>query len=171
MIVKEGRGLTLCKDSYVTVQLSKDGKNIKTTLKKTKTQKGSTPVFLDKTALDIDAVTEEGVGRCRLQITLSGTHRSGTGIVVGGMSFSLKDIADKLLQGWFQLLPAKVGREKFAVFVETSAVEVSVFKKGSLPGVKHVEVVKVPTGKDSGTVKKSTGVDPLAKKLVGFVTS
>ena len=108
--VNEARNLSAT-DPYVKLYISSKGENIKSTKKKTKTQrKNRSPLFQEKFTFNLTAKMSVDENT-RLQITVWDHSRSKANECTGGMSFSFAEIAStSRVSGWFELLPYKEGR-------------------------------------------------------------
>ena len=95
--------------------LSKNGSNVKNTKQKTKTQKGTkNPLFNQSFVFNVTKDMSIEDDSTRIQIMVWDHARARANECMGGMSFTIKEIASSALRirGWFPLLPYKEGRTR-----------------------------------------------------------
>lgn len=114
------------KDPYVKLYLSKDGKDVKGTKKKTSRRRPDATGEVTINQTFVFDVKSDTAGEYRLQIAVWDHSRLKPNTCAGGFSFPLAELAAKAIRGWFALLPFHEGRESYVDPTESPPIAAAV---------------------------------------------
>lgn len=160
--VNEGRDLAT-KEPYVKMYLSKNNVNIKNTKQKTKSKKTKNPVFQERFVFKIlkSMSLDE---KHRLQIMVWDHARARANECMGGMSFTLMDIAStSRINGWFRVLPYREGRSNHLAVMNGSSPNVGRKEYGNLGnGAASIDTGSIGSGRSgSENLSGPIGLPPV----------